>query len=363
MLNAAGGRRVAKSASEELADRRRDLFGMRFQREVPGVEESDDCVGDVALERFGARRQEKRIVLAPHCQKRRLMLAKIGLEFGIQRDVALVIAEEVELHFIGARSCEIEVVERIPVRRNRGRVGDAVGVLPDRCLGRKKGAQGCAVCFGRVLPVCADGGPAVAEALDIRIAILRDDGGDALGVPHREAETSRRAIVEDIDGEAVKSDHFSEAVNSPRDIVEGVVELGPFRHVRLAKPGQIGRNHMKSVGALRNEIAEHVACSWKAVQQKECRSVRATGLPVEDFDAVDGYSPVSDLSQLFGPPWVRSPSQLYDATPSWPCMAPVSPTSPSSRRWPSRSRPANLPERNGSPPPSSRSALATRGRG
>jgi hypothetical protein len=223
-------------------------------------------------------------------------LRKIGLEFGIQRDVALVVAEEVELHFISARSCEIEVVERIPVRRNQGGVGDAVGVLPHRCCGRKKGAQRRAVCFGRVLPVCADRIPAVAEALEIRIAILRDDGGDALGVPHREAETSRRAIVEDIEGEALKSDHFSEAVDSPRDVVEGIAELGPFRHVRLAKPGQIGRNDMKSVGELRNEIAEHVACSWKAVQQKECRSVRATGLPVEDFDAVDGYSPVSDLS-------------------------------------------------------------------
>jgi hypothetical protein len=37
--------------------------------------------------------------------------------------------------------------------------------------------------------------------------------------------------------------------------------------------------------------------------------------------------------------------------------------SPSSRRWPARSRPVNLPGRNGSPPPSSRSALASRGRG
>src|SRR6266567_6156675 len=342
MLNAAGGRRVAKSASEELADRRGDLVAVGLERKVAGIKEAHICVRYVAFECLRTSRQEKRVVLAPHCQKRRLVLAKIGLEFGIQRDVALVVAEEVELHFISARSCEIEVVERIPVRRNRGRVGDAVGVLPERCLGRKKGAQGCAVCFGRVLPVCADRVPAVAEALDIRIAILRDDSGDALGVPHREAETSRGAIVEDIDGEAAKSDHFSEAVNSPRDVVEGVAELGPFRHVRLAKPGQIGRNHMKSVGELRNEIAEHVACSWKAVQQKECRSVRATGLPVEDFDAVDGYSPVSDLSHLSG-------------------MAPVSPTSPSSRRWPARSRPANLPERNGSPPPSSRSALATRG--
>src|SRR6266567_6439619 len=336
------GLRASLGARQEIADCHSDLVTVRLEGEVAGVEVAHVSVWNVTLERLGARRQEKRVVLAPSCQKRRLVLAKIGLEFGIQRDVALVVAEEVELHFISARSCEIEVVERIPVRRNRGRVGDAVGVLPERCLGRKKGAQGCAVCFGRVLPVCADGGPAVAEALDIRIAILRDDGGDALGVPHREAETSRRAIVEDIDGEAVKSDHFSEAVNSPRDVVEGVAELGPFRHVRLAKPGQIGRNHMKSVGELRNEIAEHVACSWKAVQQKECRSVRATGLPVEDFDAVDGYSPVSDLSHLSG-------------------MAPVSPTSPSSRRWPARSRPANLPERNGSPPPSSRSALATRG--
>src|SRR5262249_3260026 len=41
---------------------------------------------------------------------------------------------------------------------------------------------------------------------------------------------------------------------------------------------------------------------------------------------------------------------------------PVSPTPPSSRRWPGRSRPANLPEQNGLPSPSSRSALATRGR-
>src|SRR5262249_34270793 len=151
-------------------------------------------VGNVTLERLGARRQEERIVLAPSCQKRRLVLAKIGLEFGGQRDVALVVAEQVELYFVSARSCEIKVVERIAVRRDRGRVGDAMGVLPDRCLRRKKGAEGSAVCFRRVLPVGADRGPAVAEPLEIRIAILRDDRGDALGVPHREAETSRRAI-------------------------------------------------------------------------------------------------------------------------------------------------------------------------
>src|SRR4029077_4747193 len=126
---------------------------VRLEGEVAGVEEAHVSVWNVTLERLGARRQEKRIVFPPSCQKRRLVLAKIGLEFGIQRDVALVVAEQVELHFISARSSEIEVVERIPVRGNGGRVGDAVGVLPDRCLGREKGAQGCAVCFGRVLTV------------------------------------------------------------------------------------------------------------------------------------------------------------------------------------------------------------------
>src|SRR5262249_54223262 len=43
---------------------------------------------------------------------------------------------------------------------------------------------------------------------------------------------------------------------------------------------------------------------------------------------------------------------LDDAVGSWP---------PSSRRWPARSRPANLPGRNGAPRPSPRSALATCG--
>jgi hypothetical protein len=149
---------------------------VRLESEVASVEEAHVSIWNVTLERFGARRKEKWVVLAPGCKKARFVLAKIGLEFGIQRYVALVVPEEVELYFISARSCEIEVVKRITVWRNRGSVGDPVGVLPDRCLGRKKGAKGFAVCFGRVFPIGADRLPAVAEALDIRIAVLRDDG-------------------------------------------------------------------------------------------------------------------------------------------------------------------------------------------
>src|SRR5262252_5706975 len=91
-------------ARQEIADSRSDLVAMSLEREVAGVEEAYDSVRHVAFERLGARRQKKRIVLAPSCQEWRLVLAKIGLKFGVQRDVALVVAEQVELHFISARS-------------------------------------------------------------------------------------------------------------------------------------------------------------------------------------------------------------------------------------------------------------------
>src|SRR5262249_32944806 len=62
-------------------------------------------------------------------------------------------------------------------------------------------------------------------------------------------------------------------------------------------------------------------------------------------------------------------SYWYDAhvfrrhpiAPDIVAMALVSPTSPSTRRWPARSRPGNLPGGNGAPRPSPRSALANRG--
>jgi hypothetical protein len=73
-------------------DRRRDLRGMRFQREVPGVEEADNCSRNVVLECLAAWRQEERIVLAPHGEERRLVGAEVGLESRVERDVAFVVA-------------------------------------------------------------------------------------------------------------------------------------------------------------------------------------------------------------------------------------------------------------------------------
>ena len=109
-------------------------------------------VRDVAPEGFGAGRQEERIVLAPHRQERRLVGAEIVLEGRIERDVALVVAEQIELHLVGAGPRQIEIVERIAVRRDRRHIRYAVGVLPDRRLGLEEGAQRVAVFLPTGLP-------------------------------------------------------------------------------------------------------------------------------------------------------------------------------------------------------------------
>src|SRR5579859_7380127 len=86
---------AAKSAREKIANGRRDLRGVGLQRKMPCIEEADDGMRHVALERLGAGRQEERIVLAPYREERRFMRAEILLEGGIERDIALVVAEQV----------------------------------------------------------------------------------------------------------------------------------------------------------------------------------------------------------------------------------------------------------------------------
>jgi hypothetical protein len=99
-LNPAAGksrRRKLRSSTKKSVDLSGNLPGVGLQREVPGVEDMDLRTGKVALEGLGAGREEERIVLAPHRQKLRLVLAEVGLELRVQGDVALVVAEQVEL--------------------------------------------------------------------------------------------------------------------------------------------------------------------------------------------------------------------------------------------------------------------------
>ena len=197
----------------------------------------------------------------PHtASKRRLVGAEILLEGRVERDVALVVAEQVELHLVRAGPGEIEIVERVAVRRDPRRVGDAVRVLPDGRLRLEESAQRLAVGRRRVLPIGPDRIPAVAQALLVGVAVLRDDRGDPLRMLDREPEPGRRAVVEHIDGVAVEADDLGEAVDRrPRSgrtcaPLSGISELpkpgrsGATMWKRSASSGIRSRNMWPAVG-------------------------------------------------------------------------------------------------------------------
>src|SRR5260370_40182089 len=91
-------------SSQEVADGRCDLAGVGVEREMPRVEEPDFGVAVVALESLRTGRQEERVVPAPHGEQRRLAGTEVLLEFRIQRDVAGVVEEQVELDLVVARA-------------------------------------------------------------------------------------------------------------------------------------------------------------------------------------------------------------------------------------------------------------------
>jgi hypothetical protein len=59
------------------------------------------------------------------------------------------------------------------------------------------------------------------------------------------------------------------------------------RHVRLTKTGQVRRHKVKALGKERDQITEHVAGAWEAMQQKERGSIGPTGFSIEYLEAVD----------------------------------------------------------------------------
>src|SRR5271156_845368 len=99
-LDLTEGRLVGPASSQEIADALGNFPAMGLQCEVAGIEEANDRVRNVALESFGPRRQEERIISAPHRQKRWPMHAKITLKLRIECDVALIVAEQIELDLI-----------------------------------------------------------------------------------------------------------------------------------------------------------------------------------------------------------------------------------------------------------------------
>src|SRR5262249_19304477 len=239
---------------------------MRFEREVTRIEEADDRTRNIALKGLSTRRKKERIILAPYRQERRLVRAEVFLERGIQRDIALVVTEEVELNFISAGARQIEVVEILTIRRHHRFVRYPVRVLPARRLRSEEGAERLSVCSRWVLPVRPDRTPAIAQTFLIGIAILRDDGHDPLGVVDGEPKTRRCAVVKDIDCEAVEADNLCEAFDHASDVIERVAEFFSRRHVGFTEPPKVCPDHIKPVRQQPDQITKHVARAREAMQ-------------------------------------------------------------------------------------------------
>src|SRR5262245_51326393 len=98
-------------SDHECADRRRNFCGMRLEREVSCVEKADCGVGNVFFEGLRPGRQEEGVVLTPNRQQAGLVSSEVLLERWIEGYIRLVVTEEVQLHLVGARSRQVEVVE------------------------------------------------------------------------------------------------------------------------------------------------------------------------------------------------------------------------------------------------------------
>ena len=130
---------------QELSDLRSDFTCMGFKSKVAGVVEMDFRILVIPSKRFCAGRQEKRIVLAPHGEQRRALLAEVLLKLWIKCHIAGVIKKEIELDFVIAGTRKQCGIEYVGFGGDNGSVGHAVSVLPFSCFGFEKVAQSSAV--------------------------------------------------------------------------------------------------------------------------------------------------------------------------------------------------------------------------
>jgi len=110
----------------------------------------------------------------------RQFCAEIFLELRVKRDIAGVIQKQVKLDLIISGSRQKCRIEFVSFGRHQCRVLDAMQVLPFGRLGREELAESSAILRRRFFPILLDRIPALAQALLIGIAVLRNDGGDPL---------------------------------------------------------------------------------------------------------------------------------------------------------------------------------------
>jgi len=139
---------------------------------MTGIEQMHLSVRIVSLKGLGAGWKEKRIVLAPHGKERRPSSAEVFLEFRIKRYIALIVAKQIELNLVVSWPGEERGIERPGIWRQPFRRRYPMLVLPLRRFRLEESAQRRAVLRRRLFPVGLDRIPALAEPLEISVAVL-----------------------------------------------------------------------------------------------------------------------------------------------------------------------------------------------
>ena len=175
---------------------------------MPGVQELNLGIGNIASVSLRAGRHKERVILSPHCKQRRPARTEIFLEFRIEGDIAGIVQEQIELNLFVAGTCQESGIQLVCFGRNQRFILDAIRILRLRSLRCEKCTQRQAILFRRLLPVFLDRIPTLAETFFIRVAVLRDDRGDSLGVRKSQTKADGSAIIENVDGEAVRGRCF-----------------------------------------------------------------------------------------------------------------------------------------------------------
>src|SRR5690348_816541 len=102
---------------------------MGFQREVTGVVEVYFGVRVVPLKRLSPGRQKERVVLTPDRQQWWPFCTEVLLELRVERDVACIVQEQVELDLIVAGPGQQRGVKLVGFRRHQRLVLNAIKVL------------------------------------------------------------------------------------------------------------------------------------------------------------------------------------------------------------------------------------------
>src|SRR5262249_39627594 len=126
------------SAPHVLAEKRpnqlRDGVALGLECEMAGIEQVIFEYLHIALVGLGAGGRKDLVVLAPDDQHRWLILAEVGLPLWIERRVASIAEEEVELNLVIALAVEQVLVFRCPVRPHQLWILCTRRVLPACCL-------------------------------------------------------------------------------------------------------------------------------------------------------------------------------------------------------------------------------------